>query len=161
MRRPFRKPLVVIAPKKLLKFKAAGSEISEFKTGLRFKRVLDDIHPTLVSDNQVRKIVYCTGQVYYDLEAARKKRGVDDVAIVRVEQIAPFPFRSLRPAAERFVNAEHCWAQEEPKNAGCWSFIEPRFRSHLKQQDHKYREISYAGRPISASTATGYGAQHK
>ena len=161
MRRNFRKPLIVIAPKKLLKFRAAGSDIDEFKTGLRFKRVLDDTHETLVDDEKVRKVVYCSGQVFYDLEAARKKRSIDDVAIVRVEQLAPFPFRSLRPAAERFVNATQVWAQEEPKNAGGWQFIEPRFRAHLKDCGHVETDISYAGRPISASTATGYGAQHK
>jgi 2-oxoglutarate dehydrogenase E1 component len=120
MRRNFRKPLIVVAPKKLLKFRAAQSSIDEFKTGLRFKRALDDDHETLVADEKVRKVIYCSGQVYYDLDAARKKRGIDDVAIVRVEQLAPFPFRSLRPTAERFVNAEQVWAQEEPKNAGGW-----------------------------------------
>jgi len=161
MRRPYRKPLIVIAPKKLLKYRGASSDIDEFRAGLRFKRTLEDSHPTLVADDKVRKVVYCSGQVYYDLDLARKKRGIDDIAIVRVEQIAPFPFRSLRATTERFVNAEHCWAQEEPKNAGNWSFVEPRMRAHLRDQNTKHKEMSYAGRPISASTATGYGAQHK
>ena len=96
MRRPYRKPLVVMAPKKLLKFRAASSELDEFKTGLRFKRVLEDTNDNLVADEDVRKVVYCSGQVYYDLDAARKKRGIDDIAIIRIEQIAPFPFRSTR-----------------------------------------------------------------
>lgn len=85
MRRPFRKPLIVIAPKKLLKYRGAGSDIEDFQEGLRFKRAIEDNNPELVADDLVRKVVYCSGQVYYDLEAARKKRGANDVAIVRVE----------------------------------------------------------------------------
>jgi len=131
MRRPFRKPLVVVSPKKLLKFRSAMSEFEDFKAGLRFKRALDDVNPNLVADDKVRKVVYCTGQVYYDIEAARAKRGINDIAIVRVEQLAPFPFRSLRPMAQKYKNATQCWAQEEPKNAGCWQFVEPRLRAHL------------------------------
>jgi 2-oxoglutarate dehydrogenase E1 component len=109
-----------MAPKKLLKFRAASSELDEFKTGLRFKRVLEDTNDNLVADEDVRKVVYCSGQVYYDLDAARKKRGIDDIAIIRIEQIAPFPFRSIRHASDKYVNARQFWAQEEPKNAGSW-----------------------------------------
>ena len=116
IRRPFRKPLVVPVSKKLLKFRGANSNMEDFETGLRFKRVLDDPSTTLVADNQIRKVIYCSGQIYYDLEAERTRLGVTDVAIVRVEQIAPFPFRSIEPSLLRYSNAEVMWIQEEPKN---------------------------------------------
>jgi 2-oxoglutarate dehydrogenase E1 component len=99
MRRSFRKPLVVIAPKKLLKFQGAKSEIEDFAPEVRFKRVIEDENPKRWEDSKVRKVIYCTGQVYYDLEQRRKDENHDDVAIVRVEQISPFPFRSLRATA--------------------------------------------------------------
>jgi 2-oxoglutarate dehydrogenase complex dehydrogenase (E1) component-like enzyme len=160
MRRTYRKPLIVVAPKKMLKFRPASSDIEEFGAGKRFKRVIEDGSANLVADDKVRKVVYCSGQVYYDLESKRTKEGINDVAIVRVEQIAPFPYRSLRPSAKKYKNAEHCWVQEEPKNAGCWNFVEPRFRAHFKEQGAKSKTVTYVGRPTSASTATGYGAQH-
>lgn len=116
IRRPFRKPLVVPVSKKLLKFRGANSNFEDFETGLRFKRVLEDTATNLVADDQIRKVIYCSGQIYYDLEAERTKLGVTDVAIVRVEQIAPFPFRSIEPSLQRYSNAEVMWIQEEPKN---------------------------------------------
>ena len=97
MRRPFRKPLIVIASKKLLKLKEAGSAIEDFKEGLRFKRVIPDESKTLVAPEKVKRVVFCTGQVYYDLEDARKKENKNDVAIVRVEQLSPFPFGYVIP----------------------------------------------------------------
>lgn len=96
----------------------------------------------------MRKVIYCMGQIYYDLYVEREKRGINDIAIIRLEQLSPFPFRSLRKFAVQYENAEHMWAQEEPKNAGCWSYMEPRFRAHFKQMDHKHKEITYAGRCI-------------
>ena len=83
---------------------------------MRFKRVLEDPATDLVADNQIRKVVYCSGQVYYDLEAERTKRGIKDIAIVRIEQLAPFPFESLEPSLTRYSNAQVQWLQEEPKN---------------------------------------------
>ena len=136
IRRPFRKPLIVPVSKKLLKFRGAGSNIEDFATGLRFKRVLEDPATDLVADDQMKKVVYCSGQVYYDLEAERTKRGIKDIAIVRMEQLAPFPFRSLEPSLKRYKNAKVMWLQEEPKNQGAWSFIAPRFRNLLAKLDH-------------------------
>lgn len=98
IRRPFRKPLIVPVSKKLLKFRGASSNISEFETGLRFHRVLEDPSKDLVPDDQIKKVIYCSGQVYYELEAERAKRGINDIAVVRIEQLAPFPFRSLEPS---------------------------------------------------------------
>ena len=85
IRRPFRKPLVVPVSKKLLKFRGANSALEDFETGLRFKRVLEDPATNLAPDNAIRKVIYCSGQIYYDLEAERTRLGVTDVAIVRVE----------------------------------------------------------------------------
>lgn len=116
IRRPFRKPLIVVAPKKLLKLKAANCDIEEFDEGLRFKRVLPDTASDLVADAKVRRVIFCTGQVYYDLENERNKKGVKDVAIVRVEELAPFPFRSIEPELKKYANAQPMWVQEEPKN---------------------------------------------
>ena len=116
IRRPFRKPLIVPVSKKLLKFRGANSSIEEFGSGLRFKKVLEETSTSLVPDNQIKKVLLCSGQVYYDLENEREKRGINDIAIVRVEQLAPFPFRSLEPVVSRYSNAQVQWVQEEPKN---------------------------------------------
>lgn len=109
IRRPFRKPLVVPVSKKLLKMRGAGSKIEEFEVGLRFKRVIEDISTDMVPDAQVKKVLFCSGQVFYDLTAERTKRGITDIAIVRVEQIAPFPFRYIEPSLARYSNAQVQW----------------------------------------------------
>jgi len=96
MRRSFRKPLIVVAPKRLLKAKYANSKLDDFKEGLRFKKVLNDPNESRVADDKVRRVVFCSGQIYYDLEAERLKRGINDVALIRVEQVAPFPFASVK-----------------------------------------------------------------
>ena len=160
IRRPFRKPLVVPVSKKLLKFRGAGSKIEEFEVGLRFQRVIGEVAKDLVPDDQIKKVVICSGQVYYDLEAERTKRQIKDIAIVRLEQIAPFPFRYLQPSLERYRNAQVQWVQEEPKNQGAWTFVEPRLRNLLKKMGQQDKIPTYAGRAISPSTATGYGKQH-
>ena len=160
-RRPFRKPLIVVAPKKLLKLKAACSDIDQFKEGYRFKRVLPDDKQDLAPGSQVKRVIVCSGQVYYDLESERTKRNIKDIAIVRLEEISPFPFRSVEEEIKKYANAEVMWVQEEPKNQGAYSFVEPRFRNLLKKMQHKQTKLPYAGRPISASTATGYGVAHK
>jgi 2-oxoglutarate dehydrogenase E1 component len=152
--RPFRKPLVVIAPKKLLKLREAGSDLEDFAKGNNFKRIIGETNKS-ISPSNVRKVVF-----YYDLVAEREKLGKKDIAIVRVEQLSPFPFAQLTDQLNLYKNAEITWSQEEHKNAGPWTFIEPRIRATLKHIGHKSREVSYAGRELSASTATGYGAQH-
>ena len=96
--------------------KAANSDIEAFDEGLRFKRVLPDKATDLVQDSKVRKVLFCTGQVYYDLENERTKRKLNDIAIVRVEELSPFPFRSVEPELKKYSNAEPIWVQEEPKN---------------------------------------------
>ena len=160
IRRPFRKPLIVPVSKKLLKFRGASSNIEDFEVGLRFQRVIEETSTEMVPDAQVKKVLFCSGQIYYDLEAERKKRGINDIAIVRLEQLAPFPFRYIEPSLARYSNATVEWVQEEPKNQGAFSFVEPRFRNLLKHMNHSTRECTYSGRDISPSTATGYGKQH-
>ena len=116
VRRPFRKPLVVISPKKLLKLKNASSTIEDFDQGLRFRKMIDDCGEKMLADDKIRRVVFCSGQVYYDLEAERMKRGANDVAIIRVEQLAQFPFRSAERNMLRYKNADVIWTQEEAKN---------------------------------------------
>merc|ERR1712167_170222 len=107
----------------------------------------------------VKKVVLCTGQVYYDLEAARAKDGKNDIAILRVERLCPFPFKEIITELKEYKNASITWSQEEPKNAGAWLYVEPRLRNiseHMKQDD----TVSYAGRPISGATAVGFASVH-
>ena len=160
IRRPFRKPLIVPVSKKLLKYRGANSNIEDFERGLRFKRVIEDTATDLVPDDQIKKVVFCSGQVYYDLDNERTKRGIKDIAIVRMEQLAPFPFRDITPSLQRYRNAKVQWVQEEPKNQGAWGFVETRIRNQLRHMGHSADDVSYVGRAISPSTATGYGKQH-
>lgn len=156
--RPFRKPLIVIAPKKMLKLREAASDLDDFALGTSFQRIIKD---TSVDEKKVKKVIFCSGQVYYDLVTERTKYNRDDVAILRMEQLAPFPYSSLRHELAKYPNAKIEWVQEEQKNQGAWSFVEPRIRNTLKFINHSEREVKYVGRPISASTATGYGANHR
>lgn len=160
LRRPFRKPLIVVAPKKLLKSKDANSNLEEFGEGLRFKRVLSDHNANLVAPEKVKKVIFCSGQVHLDLEHAREKTGRNDIAIVRVEQLCPFPFSSIIPEVQKYKNAEIMWAQEEPANQGPYTFVKPRLENILKNLKRPI-ELSYAGRDPSGSTSTGYTVQHE
>ena len=112
----------------------------------------------LVADEQVRKLVLCTGKVYFDLLAARETAGMSDVAIARIEQICPFPFDLVQEQVQKYPNAEVVWCQEEPKNAGAWGYVRPRIVTSARD----VRDVApqYAGRKPAASTATGYGSWH-
>lgn len=159
MRTPFRKPLCVIAPKKLLRLKGACSVAEDFAAGESFKPLIPDQNESAVAKDKIRKVVLCTGQVFYDLEAARAKEGKNDVAILRVERLCPFPFKEIIAELKQYKNATLTWSQEEPKNAGAWLYAEPRLRNireHLKQVE----DTEYAGRPIMGATAVGYAATH-
>jgi 2-oxoglutarate dehydrogenase E1 component len=159
MRMPFRKPLIVVAPKKLLKLRNAASEIEEFTENTQFQVLIKDKNPELVAPEKVRKVIFCSGQVYYDLAGEIKKNKANDVAVLRVESVCPFPFQEIGEQLKAFKNAKVTWAQEEPKNAGSWLYAEPRLRNireHIGQND----EINYAGRPIMAATAVGYTKVH-
>ena len=165
--RNFRKPLILMTPKSLLRHPAAISTAEEFTTGSQFHRLLwDDAENghsdyKLAADDKIRRVVMCSGKVYYDLLDERNKRGLDDVYILRLEQLYPFPALSLVKELGRFRNAEMVWCQEEPKNQGYWNFVEPSLEWVLAKLDAKHRRFVYAGRAASASPATGLASRHK
>jgi 2-oxoglutarate dehydrogenase E1 component len=167
MKREFRKPLILMTPKSLLRHKRCVSDLAQLAEGSCFHRVLlDDAEGgsagvKLVGDKKVRRVVLCTGKVYFDLLEEREKRGVDDVYLLRVEQLYPFPLKSLAAQLGRFPNAEVVWCQEEPKNMGSWTFVEPYLEWVLEHAKTKVRRPRYAGRPASAATATGLMSKHQ
>ncbi len=157
--RKFRKPLVVMTPKSLLRHKLATSRIEEMGPGTHFHRVLGETG-TLCAPDKVRRIVLSSGKVYYDLLAARDEAGIDDVALVRLEQLYPLPVRSLSAELVKYPNAEVVWCQEEPENMGGWTYMDRRIEAVLAPLDVKARRPSYVGRPESAATATGSYKRH-
>jgi 2-oxoglutarate dehydrogenase E1 component len=165
--RSYRKPLVLMTPKSLLRHKLAISDVEDFTEGSSFHRVLwDDAEKghsetKLVADKKMRRVVMCSGKVYYDLLEERDNRGIDDIYLLRVEQFYPFPALSLVKELERFPNADIVWCQEEPKNQGAWSFMEPNIEWVLTRIGAKITRPTYAGRPASASPATGLASMHK
>ncbi len=167
LKRDFRKPLILMTPKSLLRHKRAVSRLDELATGSTFHRVLwDDAQMLkgekikLAKDNKIRRVVLCSGKVYFDLYEEREKRGIDDVYLLRVEQLYPFPVKALATELARFKNADVVWCQEEPKNMGSWTFVEPYLRWVLPHAGLKAKEPIYAGRPASAATATGLMSKH-
>ncbi len=168
LHRKFRKPLIIMTPKSLLRHKKAVSTLKEMGEGSSFHRVLwDDAEympgstVKLVEPQKIRRVVMCSGKVYYDLLEEREKRGIDDIYLMRVEQLYPFPAKSMIKELERFANADMVWCQEEPKNMGAWTFMEPNIEWVLKHIDAKHRRARYAGRASTASTATGLMSKHK
>ncbi len=165
--RSFRKPLVLMTPKSLLRHPLCISDAEDFTTGSAFHRVLwDDAQKghsdtQLKPDAKIKRVVLCSGKVYFDLLAERDKRGIDDVYLMRLEQFYPFPAMSLSKELERFKGAEIVWCQEEPKNQGAWSFIEPNIEWVLNRLGSKHQRPRYVGRAASASPATGLASQHK
>ena len=131
-----------------------GSQVDPDKT--RF----DFVHNQPMTDAEIRRVVLCTGKVYYDLLEDREKRGINDVYLLRVEQLYPFPAKALINELSRFRNAEMVWCQEEPKNMGAWSFIDPYLEWVLAHIDAKYQRVRYTGRPAAASPATGLMSKH-
>ncbi|MEP2784443.1 MAG: 2-oxoglutarate dehydrogenase E1 component [Pseudoruegeria sp.] len=167
MHRSFRKPLILMTPKSLLRNKMAVSTAEDFTEGSSFHRILwDDAErgnsdTKLATDDNVKRVVMCSGKVYFDLLEERDARGIDDVYLMRVEQFYPFPAMSMVKELERFPNAEIVWCQEEPKNQGGWTFMEPNIEWVLGRLKGKAKRPVYAGRPASASPATGLASQHK
>jgi 2-oxoglutarate dehydrogenase E1 component len=167
LHRAFRKPLVLMTPKSLLRHKRVVSALAEFGSDSSFHRLLwDDAQflpdqaIKLVPDAKIRRVVLCSGKVYYDLYDEREKRGINDVYLLRVEQLYPFPARALIHELSRFRDAEMVWCQEEPKNMGAWSFIEPNLAWVLDHIEAKHRRPACASRPSSAATATGLASKH-
>jgi len=155
--REFRKPLVVMSPKSLLRHRLVKSDIEEFASGTRFQRYLPDVTTELTSDDKVRKLILCSGKVYYDLLAAREAKEINDIAIARVEQISPFPSDMVQKDIVKYPNAEVVWCQEEPKNAGAWSYARPR----IVTASRSVRPVQpvYVGRGPSAAASTGSANQ--
>ncbi|MGJ8604438.1 MAG: 2-oxoglutarate dehydrogenase E1 component [Marivita sp.] len=167
LHRSFRKPLILMTPKSLLRHKLAVSKAEEFTTGSSFHRVLwDDAQygnsdTKLVSDDKIKRVVMCSGKVYYDLLEERDARGIDDIYILRFEQFYPFPAISAVKELERFPQADMIWCQEEPKNQGAWTFMEPNLEWVLGRIKAQHPRPRYVGRATSASPATGLASQHK
>lgn len=159
VRRRFRKPLVVMTPKSLLRHKLCVSDLADMGPGTTFHRVLPETEK-LVADDKVRRIVLCSGKVYYDLLAERTERGIDDIAIARLEQVYPFPVRSLAAQLSRYPNADVVWCQEEPWNMGAWTYVDRRLEDLLGTLDVHAKRPGYAGRIEAASTATGLLRRH-
>ncbi|MGR3760450.1 2-oxoglutarate dehydrogenase E1 component [Roseobacteraceae bacterium NS-SX3] len=167
LHRTFRKPLVLMTPKSLLRHKLAVSKAEDFTTGSSFHRVLwDDAQKgnsdtKLVADDKIKRVVMCSGKVYFDLLEERDARGIDDIYLMRIEQFYPFPAHSLINELDRFKQAEMVWCQEEPKNQGAWTFIEPNIEWALTRIGAKHTRPAYVGRATSASPATGLASEHK
>ena len=167
LKRDFRKPLILMTPKSLLRHKRAVSTLAEISGESSFHRLLwDDAQYLgnepikLVKDSKIRRVVMCSGKVYYDLYEEREKRGINDIYLLRVEQLYPFPAKALINELSRFRNAEMVWCQEEPKNMGAWSFIDPYLEWVLQHIEAKHQRVRYTGRPAAASPATGLMSKH-
>ncbi|MQT12422.1 2-oxoglutarate dehydrogenase E1 component [Segnochrobactrum spirostomi] len=168
LKREFRKPLILMTPKSLLRHKRAVSSLAELGADSTFHRVLpDDAQKRpeasaikLVADDKIRRVAISAGKVYYDLYEEREKRGIDDVYLLRVEQLYPFPLKSVVNELSRFPNADVVWVQEEPRNMGSWTHIQPYMEWAMAQAGLKVERPRYVGRPASAATATGLMSKH-
>ena len=164
MLRPFRKPLVIMTPKSLLRHPMAKSPRDEFLGEWQFKRIKSDpaMEPESEADSKIRRLVLCSGKVAYDLIEERDAQGIDDVSIVRIEQLYPFPGDPLALRLSRMTNLESVvWCQEEPRNNGAWFFAESQIEDSLIKAGHEGMRPAYAGREPSASPATGLASRHK
>jgi 2-oxoglutarate dehydrogenase E1 component len=167
LKRKIRKPLILMTPKSLLRHRRAVSRLDEMGPDTTFHRLLwDDAQLLsgekikLANDDKMRRVVICSGKVYYDLYEEREKRGIDDVYILRLEQLYPVPLKALVNELGRFRNAQMVWCQEEPRNMGAYAFIEPYLGWVLEQIKAPCKRPNYAGRPASAATATGQMSRH-
>jgi 2-oxoglutarate dehydrogenase E1 component len=165
--REYRKPLILMTPKSLLRHKKAVSTIDDFTPNSSFHRVLLDdaelgrnTEIKLKGDDKIRRVVLCSGKVYYDLLERREERGIDDVYILRLEQFYPWPVKSLSNELKRFPDADLIWCQEEPKNMGGWQFVDPWLELTLERLPVQAKRARYVGRPASASTAAGLMSRH-
>ena len=159
--RDFRKPLVVVSPKNLLRNKRCTSSIEEFAPGTMFHRVLPESDPDIAENpDSVKTLVFCTGQIYYELLAEREKRATNNVALVRLEQIAPFAFDNVAQECSRYPNAEVVWAQQEPKNMGAYQYVYPRIETATRELNKDQKSVRYVGRKVSAAPATGMSKVH-
>jgi 2-oxoglutarate dehydrogenase E1 component len=155
MIRPFRKPLVIMTPKSLLRAKDATSDLSELAKG-EFRTVIGEVD-TAIDPKKVKRVIGCSGKVYYDLVNARREREISDIAIFRIEQLYPFPHKALAAELKRYpVLSEVVWCQDEPANQGPWFYVQ----HHILENMTDGQKLAYAGRGASASPAVGYYAKH-
>ena len=159
LKRNFRKPLVIMTPKSLLRHKLAVSPLRDMAEGSHFEFVIPETD-AIAAPDQVKRVVISTGKVYYDLWQERKDKGVKDVALIRLEQIYPFPMKSLAAAIQQYKNAEVIWCQEEPMNNGAWTFVDRRIEAVLTGLGNKATRPVYVGRCDAASPATGQAKVH-
>jgi 2-oxoglutarate dehydrogenase E1 component len=164
LKRNFRKPLIVMTPKSLLRHKLATSSLSELAKGTHFKRIIPEVEQ-LVKDDKIKRVIVTSGKVYYDLYENRQAKkldakNLDDVAIIRMEQYYPFAGRELAAELKRYKNAEIVWCQEEPKNMGAWSFVAPNIEEVMESLGRADR-LRYIGRAAAASPACGYLKMHE
>ena len=165
--RSFRKPLVIMSPKSLLRNKRAVSSKKDFVNGSTFHRVLwDDAEKgnsitKLQKDSKIKRVIICSGKIYFDLLSEREQREISDIYLLRLEQFYPFPALSFIKELSRFKDAEFVWCQEEPKNQGGWSFVEPNLEWSLNRVKAKNKRAKFIGRAAAASPATGLATQHK
>jgi len=150
-----RKPLIVMTPKSLLRKKEATTPLTELAEGTSFQNIFPEVEK--LQAKKVKRIVFCSGKVYYDIAAERAKRSMDEVAIVRIEQLYPFPHEEFQAQVDAYPNAKSVvWCQEEPGNQGAWHRIQHYLARHLRAD----QQLSYAGRKSSASPAVGYQQLH-
>ncbi len=158
--REFRKPLILFTPKSLLRHKLCVSKLADMGEDTTFHRVLWDDGKTLAADAEIRRVVLCSGKVYYDLFEDREKRGLKNVYLLRVEQLYPFADQALADELKRFPKADVVWCQEEPRNMGAWHFMHEPLVEVLAKIGRADTKVAYAGRPAAASPATGSMAKH-
>jgi 2-oxoglutarate dehydrogenase E1 component len=159
VRRNFRKPLIIMTPKSLLRNPEVAAKLDEMGPGTSFHRVIEETDK-LADDAKIRRVLLCSGKVYLDLRRARRERKIDDIAILRLEQLYPFPAKTVADELRRYPNAEIVWVQEEPENMGAWSFVDRRIEKALSSVDIKGKRARYVGRPEAAATATGLLKRH-
>ena len=167
MHREFRKPLIIMTPKSLLRHKRCVSQLSEFITKSSFHRVLEDDAyiksnnlVSLKKYNKIKKVVMCSGKIYYDLLEEREKTKTDDVVFIRLEQLYPFPAKTLAKVLKNYKKAKFVWCQEEPKNMGAWNTVRNYIERTLEMIDFKGIKVKFVGRSASSTTATGNANKH-
>ena len=160
LNRDFRKPLVIMTPKSLLRHKMCVSRLDEFTNNTSFHRVLDEADKS-IKNNQVKRVVMCSGKVYYDLLEERDKQGLKDIKLVRLEQLYPFPRKSVAKILSATKDAELVWCQEEPRNMGSWTFVRDYLEDAMAAAGMKASRPIYVGRREAASPATGSAGRHR
>ena len=162
MCRDFRKPLINMSPKSLLRHKLCVSKAADFTGQTTFHRYLwDDAWNSLEKPKNIKRVILCSGKVYYDLFEEREKRGLKNILLLRLEQFYPFPHDELAKELAQYTNAEFVWVQDEPKNQGGWFFVEPLLENTLSSAGFKGKRFKYTGRPSAAAPATGYLKRHQ